>query len=165
MDFWLIQWAFWSFEIFMSRIPFFFLQVVCIDLFKFLGHLISYCPTCSGVANLLTALVVRKLANLEANLGALAICSCTFEIFWKATWLMCSTIFHLIWRFAWKYHFSLQIDLIHCYRVSFLVLPLSHMTESWPSFSDDLVSWLGGDLGCILLIIQHYVFIIIDISI
>ena len=85
----------------------FFLHVVCIDLFKFLGHLITYCPTCSGVANLLTALVVRKLANLEANLGALAICSCTFEIIWKATWLMCSKIFHLIWRFAWKHHFSL----------------------------------------------------------
>ena len=71
MDFWLIQWAFWSVEIFMSRIPFLFLNVVCIDLFKFFGHPISYCPTNLGVANLLTALVVSGVANLEANLGAL----------------------------------------------------------------------------------------------
>ena len=165
LDLWLIQWAFCSVAIFISRRLFFFLHVVCIYLFKFFGHPISFCPTSLGIANLLTALAVSRLANPEANLGALVICFCTFDIFRKATWLMCSTIFHFIWRFAWKYHYSLYIDSINCYCASFKVLPFSHMTESWPSFSDDLVSWLGGDLGCIHLIIQHYVFIVIYISI
>ena len=86
---------------------FFFLHVVCIYLFKFFCHPISFCPTSLGIANLLTALAVSRLANPEANLGALVICFCTFDTFRKATWLMCSTIFHLIWRFAWKYHYSL----------------------------------------------------------
>ena len=108
----------------------------------------TYCSTSLGIASLLTALDVSRLANLEANLEALAICSCTFDIFWKATWLLCSPIFHLKWHCAWKCHFSRYIDSVHCYRVSFKLLPFSHMTESWPSFSDDLVSWLGGGLGC-----------------
>ena len=60
----------------------------------------TYCSTSLGIASLLTALDVSRLANLEANLEALAICSCTFDIFWKATWLLCSPIFHLKWHCA-----------------------------------------------------------------
>ena len=79
----LIQWAFCSVAIFISRRLFFFLHVVCIYLFKFFGHPISFCPTSLGIANLLTALAVSRLANPEANLGALVICFCTFDIFLK----------------------------------------------------------------------------------